>query len=132
MNLQPIGKIDKGWGFEVVWSNNESYCGKLLIFNHAGSKTSLVFHKNKKKSWFINAGKFRINYVDLVSGESKQVELSEGQTVDFGELSPHQVEALAPNSVIFEVGNSDYVEDRFRLSPGDSQTQLLDSESNPT
>jgi hypothetical protein len=28
---------------------------------------------------------------------------------------------LMPNSVIFEVGTADYIEDRFRLAPGDSQ-----------
>jgi hypothetical protein len=27
------------------------------------------------------------------------------------------------NSVIFEVGTGDYVEDRFRLAPGDTQTK---------
>ena len=122
MNLQPPGKVDKGWGFEVVWANNENYCAKLLVFNREGAKTSLVFHKTKKKSWFVNAGKFKITYIDTATGESKEAILEEGKTVDFGELSPHQVEALVANSVLFEVGTSDYIEDRIRLSPGDTQT----------
>jgi mannose-6-phosphate isomerase len=121
MNLQTIGKVDKGWGFELVFANSDRYCGKLLVFERAGAKTSLVFHKEKAKSWFINAGKFRITYIDVTTGEIKQSELGEGQTADFGQLGPHQVEALVANSVIFEVGTADYVEDRFRLAPGDSQ-----------
>ncbi len=122
MNLQTQGQVKKGWGFELVWSNNDKYCGKLLVFERAGAKTSLVFHKEKAKSWFINAGKFKITFVDVSTGEMKEAVLEEGKTVDFGPLSPHQVEALVANSIILEVGTSDYVEDRFRLAPGDSQT----------
>ncbi len=122
MNLQPQGQIKKGWGFELIWTNNDKYCGKLLVFERAGAKTSLVFHKEKAKSWFINAGKFKITFVDVTTGETKEAVLEEGKTVDFGPLSPHQVEALVAGSIILEVGTADYIEDRFRLAPGDSQT----------
>lgn len=121
MNLQTLGQVKKGWGFEIVFANNEKYCGKLLVFDRVGAKTSLVFHKEKSKSWFINAGKFKITFIDVASGEIKEAVLDEGKTVDFGPLGPHQVEALIAGSVIFEVGTADYIEDRFRLAPGDSQ-----------
>jgi len=127
MNLQTLGKVDKGWGYEIVWVNNENYCGKLLIFERAGAKTSLVFHKEKRKSWFVNAGKFKITFIDITTGETKSAEFEEGQTADFAELSPHQIESLVSNSIIFEVGTPDYVEDRFRLALGDSQTQTSSS-----
>jgi hypothetical protein len=90
-----------------------------------GAKTSLVFHKEKAKSWFINAGKFKITFIDVATGEVKEAVLDEGKTVDFGALGPHQVEALVADSIIFEVGTGDYVEDRFRLAPGDTQTKQL-------
>jgi hypothetical protein len=124
MNLQTIGQVKKGWGFEIIFANNDKYCGKLLVFERVGAKTSLVFHKEKVKSWFVNAGKFKVTYIDVSTGEMKQSELVEGQTADFGHLGPHQVEALVANSIIFEVGTSDYIEDRFRLAPGDTQTNL--------
>jgi hypothetical protein len=121
MNLQQLGKVDKGWGFEIIFANNDKYCGKLLVFERAGAKTSLVFHKEKRKSWFVNSGKFKVKYIDVSTGELKEAILEEGKTADFAELGPHQIESLAPNSMIFEVGTADYVEDRFRLAPGDSQ-----------
>jgi hypothetical protein len=124
MNLQHLGQVKKGWGFELVWANNDKYCGKLLVFDRVGAKTSLVFHKEKAKSWFINAGKFKITFIDVATGEVKEAVLDEGKTVDFGALGPHQVEALVADSIIFEVGTGDYVEDRFRLAPGDTQTKL--------
>jgi hypothetical protein len=121
MNLQALGKVDKGWGYEIVWANNEKYSAKLLVFERAGAKTSLVFHKDKKKSWFVNAGRFKITFVDVATGEMKEAILEEGKTADFGELSPHCLESLEPGGVIFEVGTADYTEDRFRLAPGDTQ-----------
>lgn len=122
MNLQGLGQVKKGWGFEIVWANNDKYCGKLLVFEKAGSKTSLVLHKDKSKSWFVNAGKFKIRFIDVKTGQVNEAILDEGKTVDFGPLGPHQLEALVDNSIIFEVGTADYIEDRFRLAPGDTQT----------
>ena len=124
MNLQILGKIDKGWGFELVFANTEKYSGKLLVFERAGAKTSLVFHKEKSKSWFVNAGRFKLSYIDVSTGELREAILEEGKTVDFGPLGPHQLEALVADSIIFEVGTGDYVEDRFRLAPGDTQTTV--------
>jgi hypothetical protein len=125
MTPQALGKIDKGWGFEIVWANNEKYSAKLLVFEREGAKTSMVFHKSKSKSWFVNAGKFKITFVDIKTGQLQEAILEEGKTVDLGELGPHQLESLAPGSIIFEVGTTDYVEDRFRLSPGDTQRLAL-------
>ena len=130
MNLQQLGKVDKGWGYEIVWANNDKYCAKMLVFERAGAKTSLVFHKEKTKSWFVNAGKFKVTFIDVATGKVNEAVLEEGKTADFGQLGPHQLESLVPNSIIFEVGTSDYVEDRFRLAPGD--TQMLTQQSDPT
>lgn len=123
MTQQELGKVDKGWGFEIVWANNDKYSGKLIVFEKAGNKTSLLFHRDKKKSWFVNAGRFKMRFVDVNTGELKEAILEEGKTADIGELTPHQLEALNDNSIIFEVATTDNVEDRFRLSPGDSQTK---------
>ena len=132
MNLQTLGQIKKGWGFEIIFANNDRYCGKLLVFDRVGAKTSLVFHKEKSKSWFINVGKFKITFIDISSGETKEAILDEGKPVDFGQLGPHQVEALVAGSIIFEVGTADYIEDRFRISPGDTQRLNVKPELNPT
>lgn len=127
MNIQPTGKIEKGWGFEIVWASSDKYCAKMLVFERAGARTSLVFHKEKTKSWFVNAGKFKLTFIDIKTGETKEAVLGEGQTADFGPLSPHQLVAMEPNSMIIEVSTPDIVEDRFRLEPGD--TQILKQQS---
>jgi hypothetical protein len=133
MTPQTLGKLDKGWGYEITWVNNDSYSGKLLVFEKAGAQTSLVLHKQRKKSWFVNNGKFKITFIDIQTGEMKTAELVEGQTVDLAELSPHQLESLLPNSIIFEVGMPDFIEDRIRLVSGDTQKlQLVQPPTDPS
>ena len=118
------GKIDKGWGFELAFANNDMYSGKLLVFERAGAKTSMMFHKERSKTWFVNEGKFKLTYIDTSTGKVFEHVLEAGATSTISKMSPHQLEALVPNSVIFEVGSSDKGdEDRIRLAPGDTQTQ---------
>jgi mannose-6-phosphate isomerase-like protein (cupin superfamily) len=118
------GKIDKGWGFELAFANNEMYSGKLLVFERVGAKTSMMFHKERSKTWFINEGKFKLTYIETVSGKVMEHVLEAGATTTISKMSPHQIEALEPNSIIFEVGTGDVGNtDRIRLAPGDSQTQ---------
>lgn len=120
------GKIDKGWGFELAFVNNGDYSGKLLVFEQAGAKTSMLFHKKRRKTWFVNEGKFKLTYIDTQTGQVHETVLEVGRTVSLGEMSPHQLEALKPNSIIFEVGTGDEgTSDRIRLAPGDTQTKLL-------
>ena len=119
------GKIDTGWGFELAFVNNGDYSGKLLVFEQAGAKTSMLFHKKRRKTWFVNEGKFKFTFIDTQTGKVHETVLEAGRTVSLGELSPHQLEALEPNSIIFEVGTGDEgTSDRIRLAPGDTQTKL--------
>jgi mannose-6-phosphate isomerase-like protein (cupin superfamily) len=127
---QQTGKIEKGWGYELVWVNNLHYCGKILVFERKGARTSFLYHQNYTKSWFVNAGKFKFTFIDTKTGQSKEIILDEGRTVDISPLSPHKLESLEANSIIFEVGNPDHEEDRFRIQPGD--TQILEQKSDPT
>jgi streptogramin lyase len=122
MTIQQTGKKDTSWGYEIVFASTESYCGKLLVFPNAGSKTNMIMHKDKSKSWFINAGKFKITFIDVATGAAQQVIIEEGRTADFAVMSPHLIESLDPNSVIFEVSTADHTEDIFKLSPDVEQT----------
>lgn len=118
------GKIDKGWGFEIAFANNSDYSGKLLVFERAGAKTSMMFHKKRHKTWWVNEGKFKLTYIDTQTGRMHETILEIGKTASLGEMCPHQLEALEPNSIIFEVGSGDEGNtDRVRLGPGDTQTK---------
>lgn len=123
------GKIEKGWGFEIIWATNDQYCGKILVFTQAGSKFSMHFHKEKDETWFVNAGKFKLRWIDTKTATLYEKELKEGDVWRNPPLLPHQLEALVPNSMIFEVSTADSVEDNFRVIPGDSQKELDEKNS---
>ena len=79
------------------------------------------FHKDKDETWFVNNGKFMLNYIDTNTAQLYQKELKEGDTWHNPPLQPHQLVALEDGSSITEVSTPDSVEDNYRLMPGDSQ-----------
>jgi mannose-6-phosphate isomerase-like protein (cupin superfamily) len=115
------GKVDKGWGCEIIWATNDKYCGKIMMFERAGAKMSMHFHKEKEETWFVNAGKFIVRWIDTNTATQHEKILGEGAVWHNSPLVPHQLESLVPGSIIFEVSTSDSVEDNYRVQPGDSQ-----------
>ena len=115
------GKVDKGWGFELIWATNDKYCGKMMVFTKKGNKFSMHFHKEKDESWFVNSGQFKVRYIDTKDSMLYEKDLNEGDVWHNPPLMPHQLVAMADESSITEVSTADSVEDNFRIGPGDSQ-----------
>lgn len=125
MKLVPQGHTEKSWGIDIIWANNEHYCGRILVFNESGQKTPMLLHKERRKSWFVNAGKFKITFIDVKDGNTKEAVLDQGQTVDIAEMSPHQLESLTANSIMLESGSPLFENDDFRISPDIDQKRTL-------
>lgn len=115
------GKVDKGWGYELIFATTDKYCGKIMVFEKAGSKFSMHFHKEKEETWFVNAGKFKVRWIDTKDAVLYEKQLVEGDVWHNPPLQPHQLEAIDAGSMIFEVSTTDSVEDNYRIIPGDSQ-----------
>jgi mannose-6-phosphate isomerase-like protein (cupin superfamily) len=128
------GKVDKGWGYEIIWATNDKYAGKVLVFEKVGAKFSMHFHKEKDETWFINAGQFKLIYCDTTQATYHEKILNEGDTWRNPPMMPHQLIAMKPNSMLFEVSTPDSVEDNYRIIPGDSQnvpTEPIPESTNP-
>ena len=52
-------KVEKPWGYELIWADTEAYAGKIL-FVKAGESLSLQFHREKDESWLIHSGRARV------------------------------------------------------------------------
>ena len=115
------GVVQKGWGYELIWSTNELYCGKIMVFEKAGNKFSMHFHKEKDESWFVNSGRFLLKYIDTKTATVYEKEMKEGDVWRNPPLLLHQLIALEDNSSVTEVSTPDSVDDNYRLAPGDSQ-----------
>ena len=123
------GFVKKGWGYEIIWATNDQYCGKIMCFEKIGSKFSMHFHKDKDETWFVNAGKFIVRWIDTKTATLHEKVLVEGVVWHNPPLQPHQLESMSADAMIFEVSTADSVEDNYRVFPGDSQSSNQGSES---
>jgi mannose-6-phosphate isomerase-like protein (cupin superfamily) len=115
------GVVTKGWGYELIWASTDEYCGKIMVFEKAGAKFSMHFHKEKDETWFVNNGKFKVRWIDTATASMYEKELGHGDVWHNPPLQPHQLECLEAGSSISEVSTADSVEDNYRVLPGDSQ-----------
>mgnify|MGYP005812580773 CR=1 FL=1 len=113
-------KVIKGWGHEVIFANNEMYCGKLLVFNK-GSRFSMHYHMKKDETWYLYKGTITLRWIDTKTATPRQEVIREGDVIRNRPGEPHQVEALT-DAVIFEVSTQHFDEDSYRISRGDSQS----------
>ena len=111
--------VSKGWGSEVIFANNEMYCGKLLRFDK-GSKFSMHFHMKKDETWYLSEGKIRLNWIDTTDASRTSEIVESGTVIRNRPGEPHQVEALT-DAIIFEVSTTHFDEDSYRVETGDSQ-----------
>ena len=109
--------VEKGWGKEIIFVNNDEYCGKILCFNK-GKKFSMHYHLKKKETWYINKGKFILNWIDIEKGITHSEYLNIGDVITNERGEPHQMEALE-DSEIFEVSTKHYDNDSYRIYKGD-------------
>lgn len=114
--------IPKGWGHEIIFENNELYCGKLLNFKK-GCKFSMHYHMIKDETWYVNEGYFIYRWIDTETAEVNEITLTSGDTVRQYPGQPHQLEALT-DGVIFEVSTEHFDSDSYRVWKGDSQNNL--------
>ena len=103
------------WGVELPFTNAPGYQGKILIFEKAHSKTSMHFHKEKHKTFFVNAGKFNIRYIDVTNAGVFDIEIEEGNTYEVPPLQPIQIIALIDNSSLMEISNGSDPEDIYHI-----------------
>lgn len=117
--MRLIGRVEKGWGHELIFASTDQYCGKFLEFN-TGAEFSMHFHAHKDETWYVLRGKFLIRWIDTVDATEYTKELSPGDTWHNPPLVPHQLHCLETGCII-EVSTPDSIEDNYRVRPGDSQ-----------
>ena len=113
------GKVEKGWGSELIWVTNDKYCSKFLNFN-TGARFSMHFHREKTETWYVLSGKFEIETIDTKTAQTHTKIVATGCVHHNEPLVPHRIVCLEAGTII-EVSTVDSVEDNYRVLPGDSQ-----------
>lgn len=111
--------VQKKWGSEVVFCNNEEFCGKELYFRK-GAQFSMHFHANKREVFYVLRGKIELTTIDTETAQQITQIMKLGDTVEIPRLLPHRITALKESQVIeFSTHHED--SDSYRVAPGDSQ-----------
>jgi len=112
----PVEIVPKGWGKEIIFVNNDEYCGKLLCFEK-GKKFSMHYHIKKKETWYVSKGSFILIWIETENGITHTEYLKVGDVITNERGEPHQLIALE-DAEVFEVSTKHYDEDSFRIWKG--------------
>ena len=93
-------KIDKPWGYEIIWAHTEDYVGKLLHIT-AGNRLSRQYHNQKEETIYVLKGTL-YNY----DKDGAITRLTPGQI--------HRFAAVENNVEIMEV-STNHLDDVVRL-----------------
>lgn len=105
--------VDKRWGGEKIYQNNELYCGKLLTIN-PHSCTSMHYHIEKHET-MINIGK-GILYIDyIVNKEKETAVLKQWESFVIAPGLPHRLRAEEEEVNLIEASTPSYDADSIRL-----------------
>lgn len=123
--MSDVIHVDKGWGYERWFHNDEKYCGKLLHFN-AGKRCSLHYHVKKHETFYVQSGLVTIYIQSLhkwaeiasLNGELIRYDLHPGQSLELPPLTIHQIIAI-DESDIFEFSTQHFDNDSYRIERGD-------------
>ncbi len=109
MIKEKIKTVEKVWGEEIWLVNNESYCGKLLVFDE-GATSSYHYHPKKKETFYCLEG-----YGDLkINGKTELLApFTRPKTIEPSDR--HSVYARTP-LVLIEISTTHDDNDVIRLS----------------
>ena len=101
-------RVEKPWGFEVVWAETDKYVGKLLHIN-AGHRLSKQYHEIKEETVYVVKG---VLYNYEGDGSITKVYPGEALHVHIGQV--HRFGANESFVEVIEV-STPYLDDVVRL-----------------
>jgi len=88
----PARRVEKPWGYELIWAHTDRYVGKLLVVE-TGKRLSLQLHRVKEESIYVAAGKLRL-HLENDDGEVVTRDMDPGEYSDIPVGRRHRFEAI--------------------------------------
>ena len=112
-------KVDKPWGYELIFAVTERYAGKLLHVK-AGESLSLQFHNVKDEAWYVLEGRAEVELGAPGDRVLASEVVSTGAAFRFTPGTVHRVKAVE-DTTILEVSTPE-LEDVVRLEDNYGRT----------
>ncbi|MGE4231852.1 MAG: cupin domain-containing protein [Bacteriovoracia bacterium] len=113
-----IHRVEKPWGYELIFAKSESYVGKILHINK-GHKLSLQYHREKEETIYLASGKMLFLFEEA-KGKIVEIELLPGDAHHIPPGRQHRMVALEDCDV-FEVSTTQ-LEDVVRIDDSYGRT----------
>ncbi len=98
MEVEKAKRVEKPWGYELIYAATDKYVGKIL-FVKKGERLSLQYHREKDETIYIYQGK-----IELQVGQKEEtlsiVLLSEGEAMRLKPLVLHRMKALVDTYIL--------------------------------
>jgi mannose-6-phosphate isomerase len=102
-SLDPWGfdvkKVEKPWGYELIWARTDVYVGKVL-FVKAGHSLSLQFHREKDESWLVQSGRAKLELGEVGEPVLKEEVISAGAAFHYRPGTVHRVTAIEDTTIL--------------------------------
>jgi mannose-6-phosphate isomerase-like protein (cupin superfamily) len=92
-------RVDKPWGYELIWARADAYVGKVL-FVKAGECLSLQFHNEKDESWLVQSGRAKLELGSVGHPMLKEEVIAPGAAFRFRPGTVHRVTALEDTTIL--------------------------------
>jgi mannose-6-phosphate isomerase len=92
-------KVEKPWGWELIWAETDAYLGKTL-FVRAGHSLSLQFHREKEESWYVQSGRAQLELGAAGQGAPDLGVIGPGDCFHYPPGTVHRVTALEDTTIL--------------------------------
>lgn len=108
-------RVDKPWGYELIWADTEHYVGKILHVD-AGQALSLQYHEQKDETIYVLSGRM-VFWVGPSADVLERMEMGEGDSYHTTPGTVHRMEALTDVDILEastpHLGDVVRLEDRY-------------------
>jgi mannose-6-phosphate isomerase len=91
-------RVEKPWGYELIWAETEDYVGKVLLVR-AGQALSLQYHEIKDESWLVQEGRASLELGE-VGGELSTIEIGPGDAFRYRPRTLHRITAIEDTAIL--------------------------------
>ncbi len=117
--IHRANKVEKPWGYELIWAQTERYVGKILHI-HKGESLSYQYHRVKDETIYLLRGLMEVEIGD--EREREKLQLEHGACLHITPGTRHRMMALEDCDVLEastpELDDLVRLEDRYgRVGP---------------
>jgi mannose-6-phosphate isomerase len=92
-------RVEKPWGYELIWALTDAYCGKLLVVRE-GHELSLQFHREKDESWYVLEGRAQIELAAAGEKATSTDVVKSGAAFRLTPGTVHRIRALEDTTIL--------------------------------